>query len=43
MLDARLLKPFQQLISSKQVLKNIPPEEIDNQTGMKGNARQVLQ
>jgi len=39
----RLRMLFQPLISSKQVLKNIPPEEIDYLAGMKGNTRQVLQ
>jgi len=32
-LDVKLFKRFQQLISSKQVLKNIPPEEIDYLAG----------
>ena len=36
MLDKGLRKHFQQLISSKQVLTNIPPEEIDYLAGDEG-------
>ena len=42
MLDTRLFKLFQQMISSKQVLENIPPEEIDYLAGDEGEYKAGL-
>lgn len=41
-MEKGFLKPFQQLISSKQVLTNIPPEEIDYLAGDKGEYKASL-